>query len=168
VSKADICLAALLAFGRFLGARFFRRWLGGRKFDDYLAGYRVGEPELLALVFEMLAERVENVDHEGPRVDDLLEVRPFADEAESAAEALEAGIFHPAVLRNELLLMTRLDAEPHDIECRHVILPTVGIKIALNFCHAQASKDRQAPMPKRPDAREGKAGANSAAHDASF
>ena len=82
MSKADICLAALLAFGRFLGARFFRRWLGGRKFDDYLAGYRVGEPELLALVFEMLAERVENVDHEGPRVDDLLEVRPFADEAE--------------------------------------------------------------------------------------
>jgi hypothetical protein len=29
------------------------------------------------------------------------------------------------VLRNELVLMARLYAEPHDIECRHVVLPTV-------------------------------------------
>lgn len=127
-----MCLAALFAFGRFLGAAFFHRWFGGRKFEDYLSRYRVGEPEPAALVFEMLTESVENADHEGPRVNDFLEARPFADEAKrvftgfdqrSAAEALEAGIFCAAVLRNELLLMTWLDAEPHNIECRHDILP---------------------------------------------
>jgi hypothetical protein len=84
---------------------FFHRWLGGRKFEDYLARYRVGEPEPAALVFEMLTESVENTDHEGPRVNDLLEACPFADQAErvfagfdqrSAAEALEAGIFYAA------------------------------------------------------------------------
>ena len=126
-------LAALFAFGRFLGARFLRRQLSGLKLDYYLAGYWVGEPEPAALVFEMFTERVENADHEGPRVDDLLEARPLADEAERvfagldqrpAAKALEAGI-HAAVLRNELVLMARLYAEPHDIECRHVVLPTV-------------------------------------------
>jgi hypothetical protein len=47
------------------------------------------------------------------------------------------------VLRNELLLMARLDAEPHDIECRHIILPTgEGTKIAQIFCYAQASIPR--------------------------
>jgi hypothetical protein len=81
----------------------------------------------------MLAERVENADHEGPRVDNLLEACPLADEAERvfassnqrpAAEALEAGI-HAAVLRNELLLMAGFDSKPHDIKCRHIVLPTV-------------------------------------------
>jgi hypothetical protein len=41
-----------------------------------------------------------------------------------AAEALEAGI-HAAVLRNELLLMAGFDSKPHDIKCRHIVLPTV-------------------------------------------
>jgi hypothetical protein len=45
-------LAALFAFGRFLGTRFLRRRFGGRKLDYYLAGYRVSEPESAALVFE--------------------------------------------------------------------------------------------------------------------
>ena len=81
----------------------------------------------------MLAKPVENVDHEGPCVDDLLEARSLADEAECvfaasdqrpATEALEAAI-HAAVLRNELLLMAGLDSKPHDIECRHIVLPTV-------------------------------------------
>ena len=33
--------------------------------------------------------------------------------------------FHAAVLRYELLLMAGLDAKPHDIECRHIVHPTV-------------------------------------------
>jgi hypothetical protein len=129
----ELVLAALFAFGRLFGARFLRRRLGGRKLDYYLARYRVGEPNPAALVFEMLAERVEYAAHEGPGVDDLLVAGPLADEAERvfagpdqrpAAEALEAGI-HAAVPRNELLLMTRLDPEPHDIERRHLVLPTL-------------------------------------------
>ena len=49
----------------------------------------------------MLTKPVEDVDHEGPCVDNLLEARPLADETERvfacpnqrpAAEALEAGI----------------------------------------------------------------------------
>ena len=68
-----------------------------------------------------------------PCVDNLLEARPLADEAERvfagpnqrpAAEALEAGV-HAAMLRNELLLMAELNTKPHNIECRHIVLPTV-------------------------------------------
>src|SRR5262245_43689389 len=81
----------------------------------------------------MLAKTVENADHEGPRVDNLLEARPFAEKAEcifagsdqrSATEALETGIY-ATVLGNKLLLMARFDADPHDIKCRHVVLPTL-------------------------------------------
>ena len=59
----------------------------------------------------MLAKTIENADHKVPRVDDLLEVRPFAEKAECvfagsnqcpAAEAFETGIY-AAVLRNKLL-----------------------------------------------------------------
>ena len=59
------------------------------------------------------------------------EVRSFppgfhtaASDQRPATEALEAAI-HAAVLRNELLLMAGLDSKPHDIECRHIVLPTV-------------------------------------------
>jgi hypothetical protein len=81
----------------------------------------------------MLTKPVEDVDHKGPCVNNLLEARPLADETERvfacpnqrpAAEALEAGI-HAAVLRNELLLMAGFDSKPHDIKCRHIVLPTV-------------------------------------------
>jgi hypothetical protein len=42
----------------------------------------------------------------------------------TSAKALEAGI-HAAVPRRELVLMATLDAKPHDIKCRHIVLPTV-------------------------------------------
>ena len=118
-----------------LARGFFFAGFDAGSLDHHFAGYWIGEPEPVALVFEMLTERIENADHEWPRVNDLLEARPFANEAKRAfagsdqrpaAEALETGV-HASVLRNELILMARLDAEPHDIECRHVVLPTVKV-----------------------------------------
>ena len=99
----------------------------------------------------MLAKPVENVDHEGPCVDNLLEARPLTDEAERVfagpdqrptAEALEAGI-HAAVLRNELLLVAGLDTKPHDIECRHIVLPT-AVCAAVTEAPCQYGRHRRA------------------------
>src|SRR5262249_18479117 len=90
---------------------------------------------------EMLSELVENVDHKGSCIDDLLEVCPFAHEAECifarldqrpTAEALEAGL-NAAVLRNELLLMARLNPEAHDIECCHFVLPAPKTQNCIDF-----------------------------------
>jgi len=97
-----LVLATLFAFSRFLDTRFLRLWLAGWKLDDYLAGYWVGESESATLILEMLANRIENPNHEGSRVDYLLEACPFADEAEcifagfdqcAPAEAFETWIY---------------------------------------------------------------------------
>lgn len=126
------CLPALLAFGFLcLAALLLRRRLGRRHLHHHFAGNRVGEAEPAAEVLEMLAHRVENAAHQRPRGDDILEARPFADEAEgalagpdqrAAAEAFEPGV-EAAMRGDELLLVPRPDAKTHNIKRRHVPLP---------------------------------------------
>src|SRR6476646_7172999 len=133
--RARVALAPAFALGLFcFAAGFLPRRLCRRQLDHGLAGHRIGEAEAAAEIVKMLAQVIEHADHLRPRVDDVLEFAPFADDAEgvvagldqrTATEALEIGAL--AMQRDELLLVARLDAETHNIERRHIVLPKAAM-----------------------------------------
>jgi uncharacterized Ntn-hydrolase superfamily protein len=91
-------------------------------------------PEPAAEVLEIVAEAVENANHLRPRLREFLQAGPFADDAKrslagldqsATAETVEAAM-EAAMRRDEILLVARFDAEPHNIERRHVVLPVIS------------------------------------------
>src|SRR5206468_2556035 len=130
------CRLALAAGRRALLRRFclarrggaLLRRPAGAKLRDHFTRYRIGDAQATPEVLEHVARLVQQPDHFGARVDDVLERPPLPDQAEgllagphqpSAAESFE-GVPQLAVYLDEVLRLTRLDPESHDVECRHV------------------------------------------------
>src|SRR6266536_2440728 len=112
--------------GRLLGG-LLSHLLRRSELHERFARDRVGDTEVAAEIIEEPAHLVQHRGHLRTRVDDALEVPPFANHAErlvtgphqaSADEALERGP-HVAMRLDERFRVARFHPETNHVECRH-------------------------------------------------